>query len=122
MSAKGRAAHLMLTGGGDWERFMVVGACNEAMPNSWKNACRRKTGHAGLHHTWDPRTGTDKGRHPLPVYDEAGRRYQTVWAWGAVGPLRGHARMLHRSAYVAPRITDRFMVATIKSRERVPWS
>ena len=111
---------LVLTGGGDWERYTFAGACNEPVPNNWKNACRRRAGHAGLHHTWDPRTGTDKGRHPKPVYDAEGRRYQTVWTWGPGASMHDYVRMLHRNAYVAPILTDRLMVAAIKGRER-PW-
>ena len=112
----------MLTGGGDWERYTFAGACNEPLPNSWKNACRRRSGHSGLHHTWDPRTGTDKGRHPMPLYDADGRRYEAVTVWGPGAPLIRERRMLSRTAYVAPITTDRQMVAAIKSRERMPWS
>jgi len=108
---------LMLSGGGDFERYTFMGACNEPVPNNWKNACRRRAGHAGEHHSWDPRTGMDKGRHSLPYRTLAGRRVATVWAWGA---RTGHrtVRMLRHDAYVKPILTDRLMVEAIKSRER----
>jgi hypothetical protein len=110
----------MLTGGGDWERYTFEGACNEPVPSNWKNACRRHAGHPGLHHTWDPRTGTDKGRHPLPFVGENGERIESVDTWGSreyrsftgARMLRGHG------AYVAPKETDRLMVAAIRARER----
>jgi hypothetical protein len=107
---------LMLTGGGDWERYTFANACNEPVPNNWKNACRRRAGHSGRHHTWDPRTGTDKGRHPYPFRDDDGRRIPAVDAWPGqpyeTRMLSGHG------AYVAPAATDRLMVASIRSRER----
>lgn len=109
---------VLLTGGGDWERYTFAGACNEPMPNNWKNACRRKEGHGGLHHSWDPRTGTNKGRHPLPAIYR-GRRVYMVDTWGREGSVR-EARMLSRGAYAAPIVGDRLMVAAIKARER-PW-
>jgi hypothetical protein len=102
---------LMLTGGVDWERYTFRGACNEPVPNNWKNACRRRAGHSGAHHTWDPRTGTDKGRHPRPFVDGPA---VDAWNTGA----RREARMLRgHGAYVAPATTDRLMVAAIRSRE-----
>lgn len=109
---------LMLTGGGGMGRYTFAGACNEPMPSNWKNACRRRAGHPGPHHTWDPRTGTDKRRHPYPFYDDAGVRFEAVTVW----PGRLHeARMLRgHGAYVAPHATDRLMVAAIKARE-IPW-
>jgi hypothetical protein len=109
---------VLLSGGGDWERYTFVGACNEPVPNNWKDACRRRAGHPGLHHTWDPRTGTDKGRHPLPFYDEAGDRIEAVDAWGD-GRLRSTRMLRGHGAYVAPLETDRRMVAAIKAREAV---
>ena len=95
-----------------FQRYEFVGACNEPRPWNWKNACRRRAGHSGLHHTWDPRTGTDKARHPYPFTDGP-----AVEAWGDgrvrdVRMLRGHG------AYVAPRRTDREMVMAIRSLER----
>jgi len=109
----------MLTGGGDWERYTFAGACNEPVPGNWKNACRRRAGHPGLHHTWDPRTGTNKGRHPLPFVGQNGERIEAVDAWGGgwmrdIPMLRGHG------TYIAPVETDRLMVAAIKARE-IPW-
>lgn len=108
---------LMLTGGGELERYTFAGACNEPVPNNWKNACRRRAGHHGEHHYWDPRTGTGKSRHPLPFRDNELPFVEvpTVYTWGKPGPFT--VRMLHRSAYVAPASTDRLMVAAIKARE-----
>ena len=105
----------MLTGSGDWERFTFAGACNEPVPNNWKNACRRRAGHPGVHHTWDPRTGTGKARHPYPFRDEDGAPIAAVDAWPGV---RHEVRMLRgHGAYVAPVKTDRLMVAAIRRRE-----
>jgi len=109
---------LMLTGGGDWERYTFFGACNEPLPNSWKMACRRRAGHGGSHHTWDPRTGTDRGRHPYPFRDAHGRRIEAVVTWGTgslmhVPMLRGHG------AYIAPSRSDRLIISTIQARERM---
>lgn len=107
---------LMLTGGGDWERYTFAGACNEPVPYNWQDACRRRAGHPGPHHSWNPRTGTDKGRHPFPVYDDAGRKWVTVDAWPT--PLHHTTRMLRgHGAYVAPAATDRLIVAAIRARE-----
>jgi hypothetical protein len=109
----------MLTGGGDFERYTFESACNEPVPNNWKNACRRVVGHGGRHHTWDPRTGTDKGRHPFPFYDEAGNRIAAVDAWGD-GRLRETRMLRGHGAYVAPAETDRLMVVAIRAREPSP--
>jgi hypothetical protein len=110
-----RALPRMLTGGNDFERYTFAGACNEPVPNNWKNACRRVAGHGGKHHSWDPRTGTDKGRHPLPFSDDEGHPIPAVDAWPGrpydVRMLRGHG------AYVAPVTTDRLMVEAIRRRE-----
>lgn len=107
----------LLTGGGDWERYTVAGACNEPLPNNWALACRRVAHHSGEHHTWNPRTGTDKGRHPLPFRDYSRHAIPAVTAWGNgsmhdVRMLRGHG------AYVAPITIDRLIVRAVKGRER----
>lgn len=107
----------LLTGGGDWERYTITGACNEPLPSNWANACRRVAGHGGEHHTWDPRTGMDRRRHPLPAYDISGKRVSMVLAWGngythETRMLRGHG------AYVASSRVDRLIVKAKKARER----
>jgi hypothetical protein len=106
----------LLTGGGAFERFTFAGACNEPVPFNWKNACRRRVGHPGLHHTWDPRTGTDKGRHPFPFWDANGERIEAVEAWGN-GRVHDRRMLRGHGAYVAPVATDRLMVAAIRARE-----
>jgi len=110
----------MLTGGGDWERYTFAGACNEPEPHSWKNACRRRAGHTGLHHTWDPRTGIDRGRHPLPFRDEDGAPIPAVLTWGFHEMKRDRPMLRGHGAYLAPRLTDRLMVIAIKAREPQP--
>ena len=109
-------ASLLLTGGGDWERYTFAGACNEPVPSNWRNACRRRAGHSGPHHYWDPRTGTDKGRHPTPFSGPNFERIPTVYSW----PGRRHDTQMLRGhgAYVAPATTDRLIVEATKSRER----
>ncbi len=110
---------LLLTGGGDWERFTFAGACNEPVPSNWRSACRRRAGHGGRHHYWSPMTGMGRGRQPRPTTDDDGVTHQMVWEWPAPH-WAGDARMLHRSAYVAPATTDRLMVEAIRRREPRP--
>jgi hypothetical protein len=107
----------LLTGGGDWERYTFRGACNEPQPSNWQNACRRWAGHSGAHHTWSPRTGMDRRRHPYPAVDMTGRRREMVIAWGKPDGRIRDVWMLGRRAYVAPLRTDAEMVAAIKKRE-----
>lgn len=106
---------LLLTGGGDWERYTFAGACNEPRPSNWSEACRRRAGHTGLHHSWHPRTGTDRGRHPLPFVGDRGE-IPAVEAWGT-GRIRDIPMLRGHGAYVAPRATDRLIVAAVQARE-----
>lgn len=100
-----------------FRRIVIRGACNEPQPSNWQDACRRWAGHAEEHHTWNPRTGYDKGRHPFPARHADGRVGERVLAWGGSSGVLHEAWMLSPSAYVAPVRTDAEIVAAIKARE-----
>jgi hypothetical protein len=86
---------------GSFVRHLIEGACNEPEPWNWYSACRRRAGHPGAHHTWDPRTGIDHARHPYAVYDEAGRRFLMVTTYpGPNGPVRQVRALRGHGAYV----------------------
>ena len=77
---------------GSFVRHIIEGACNEPQPWNWYSACRRKAGHYGPHHTWDPSTGMVKGRYP---------RFPFVNAWsGPDGPTREVTALAGHGAYV----------------------